>query len=52
MSKTEASVWFLDYLQLRAMELSEESGLESPTLYNMGLMYSHVENMLLENNIG
>jgi len=45
MSKAEASVWFLDYLQLRAMELSGESGLESPRLYNMGLMYSRVENM-------
>ena len=50
MSKTEASLWFLDYLQLRAFELSGESGLESGRLYNLGLMYSRVENMLLENN--
>ena len=49
-NKLDASVWFLDYLQLRALELSGESGLESGRLYNMGLMYSRVENMLLENN--
>jgi hypothetical protein len=49
-NKLDASVWFLDYLQLRAMELSGESGLESDRLYDLGLMYSRVENMLLESN--
>jgi len=49
-NKLDASVWFLDYLQLRAMELSGETGLESDRLYNLGLMYSRVENMLLESN--
>ena len=49
-NKLDASVWFLDYLQLRALELSGETGLESPMLYNLGLMYSRVENMLSESN--
>ena len=49
-NKFDASLWFLDYLQLRALELSGETGLESPMLYNLGLMYSRVENMLSESN--
>jgi hypothetical protein len=49
-NKFDATVWFLDYLQLKALELSGETGFESSELYNLGLMYSRVENMLLENN--
>jgi len=61
-NKFDASVWFLDYIQLRALELSDlqlealklsgDAGIESPRLYNLGLMYSSVENMLLESNSG
>ena len=51
-NKFDASVWFLDYIQLRALELSGEEVLDSSRLFNLGLMYSSVENMLLESNSG